>query len=81
MTPGIPFVVPFPILWGGLNKWNWGPPTPLPLKGGGDGAFCQGMLGLYSFLPAHGFSELNHQELFPSSRGADFATEFLLRAG
>ena len=24
------------------------------------GAFCQGMLGLYSFLPTHGFSVLSH---------------------
>ena len=32
---GIPFVVPF-LFWGGrLATWNWGAPTPLPLKVGG----------------------------------------------
>ena len=35
VTPGIPYVVPVSLLWGRLDKWNWGPPTPLPLKVGG----------------------------------------------
>ena len=30
-----PFVVPFFLLWGRPDKWNWGPPSPLLLKVGG----------------------------------------------
>ena len=32
VTPGIPFVVPFSLSWGRLNKWNQGPPPPFPLR-------------------------------------------------
>ena len=35
VTPEIPLVVPCSLLWGRLNKWNWGAPTPVPLKAGG----------------------------------------------
>ena len=31
VSPGIPFMVPFSLLWGRLENWNWGPPSPLPL--------------------------------------------------
>ena len=36
------------------------------------------LLGLENFLPTHGFSVLNHQKLVTFSRGADFATEYII---
>ena len=29
VTPGIPFMVPFSLLWGRVRKCNWGAPHPL----------------------------------------------------
>ena len=36
VTPRIPFVVPFSLLWGRLDKCNWGPPHPPSPAGRGD---------------------------------------------
>ena len=40
MTPGIPFMVPVSLLWGRVDKWNWGTPHPSPPYSRGDFGFA-----------------------------------------